>query len=1303
MRRATARSWRRPAEQPLEERHLLQLGLLADKDILESFTVPRHEATASAASPHLQLRLGHAGLVVPERELSVLQGFIRGAAPLGDRDAQDGAESILMVTGEPGAGKSVLMQELYQSLALGVIEGKHGLVPLIVFARDLNLKLLDDAEVQGAEGMLKLVLHLYQARVERGERDLAALIEYVERRWKVRDFLVIVDGLDEIAQRTAYEEIQKKLFTLVSRDVKAHATFHRYVLSCRVDEDLQLFHGAKTLRIPGLSEEMREAFCAQLLGQSISSYRLMPAHVFRRNPYFLSLLREHLSRSRERIQQHTLDFGYLMDRYLEREVDRPVTGVRGHRDIEDRRVDFREYEPVVRPCLQWLAFHYASAASIAGLYDYSPIDAALATSFLGAVGAGERAKESTPWRVLHHFLSVCTRVPRPELTNDELAELGILRLLREGDVRILDDLGRRLGSGRKGIAEGDVHLAFGRLPAISPEPKELYDKLARALMPISRAFTTPLERLAFLLMVRGIAASHVLRIVSVVFDDAGQVLVRFRHRRLAEYFAACYLRDRWDELEGGLKVTPWLGSVLNLTCALEGRRCRALGWMVQRLERHPAEPTYLWRYAAEEAVEASFFAELGEAYSGYVGRVVLVLVASLLPPAPCQAAPTPPCPMTKKPAVATPVISKVTEVTVLGLLASLGASSVEAGTVPPEVEEQFLAYCAKTPPEWADLRRRAEVAMSNISGKPPSAIRTIASCWRAMVEPTGHLRATQARSRERVFAWIAVATGELIWLVLVLAGVLLVRILLLAIAPEVAGEMEHWRLPLLLAVLLSYSAWRYSEWSISPTVAAASATMWWRFAHDIWWLVVVWVAMWACAMVLGGIVFGIMMLSETPAWPVLGTIVGTIVMALMAGGMMYLAYPLLRRVLRYTRANTWSSFGRSVLSVALSEMTRKIVLTIFGVGLALVALSAYIYLWRLTLPLTGAVLVLLVGRGIVRYVRALSRQSVARSVRSRLLPIGVVVAVLAGLWVAGVVASASPGAAVTRNEAGSATGSTDAGGAALGRATAAPAPPPPTLHAEASRPPAPSESAPSRKSQEVPLHEWFAAESVACEPLLVEPPSGLIGALRSVPLWWDVSSKLGEAAMLFGRVSGGTFGDSGALKQALCRDSPHPIDTMVTLKERLGSRIAHLQEMEEHIRARNRSNFTRTGILLFIAGMLLIAFRALIVRRTFRRDQAHLAQLHNVDALAAFIEDNSRTESARLEALRRIDQEGIHSDADLKRADAAASAVMARKGRVEQTIGFNMAQMVRAAGNRLRHRDGVHAHVPAPGGGDADT
>jgi tRNA uridine 5-carbamoylmethylation protein Kti12 len=48
----------------------------------------------------------------------------------------------MIITGEPGLGKSVLTQEVHGSLARGIDNIHHSFIPLIVFASDLTLDLL---------------------------------------------------------------------------------------------------------------------------------------------------------------------------------------------------------------------------------------------------------------------------------------------------------------------------------------------------------------------------------------------------------------------------------------------------------------------------------------------------------------------------------------------------------------------------------------------------------------------------------------------------------------------------------------------------------------------------------------------------------------------------------------------------------------------------------------------------------------------------------------------------------------------------------------------------------------------------------------------------------------------------------------------------------------------------------------------------------------------------------------------------------------------------------------------------------
>src|SRR5262249_823931 len=103
-------------------------------------------------------------LLLDEKQKELISDFIGGPRlPSGTGlDSQKFEHNILMVTGEPGGGKSVLIQEIHASLCQGVVKGQHSFVPVVLFARDLTLSALDKCSATSDQPMRSLVLSSYE-------------------------------------------------------------------------------------------------------------------------------------------------------------------------------------------------------------------------------------------------------------------------------------------------------------------------------------------------------------------------------------------------------------------------------------------------------------------------------------------------------------------------------------------------------------------------------------------------------------------------------------------------------------------------------------------------------------------------------------------------------------------------------------------------------------------------------------------------------------------------------------------------------------------------------------------------------------------------------------------------------------------------------------------------------------------------------------------------------------------------------------------------------------------------------------
>ena len=632
---------------------MLQKAFDIERGDIGAAMVPDHEAMAKPARSTRNIDLGDADLILTRAVRRRLRSFltkprVRTANRSSERKNLE--QEILLVTGEPGAGKSVLLQEIHASLSLGVERGAHSFVPLFVFARDLSLSSLREAEKDSESPMRAFLKNYYESRYKSNvaNEDLAALYRLVSNDWEVTDCLIIIDGLDEISQRSAYEEIQQSLAIAILADLRSdRRAVHRFILSCRVDENLDLFPDGKSLFIRGLARAERERYCRALvksgnfdkatrrsLERALGSRRLIPAHVFRRNPYFMALLTRHIREDQDSVQgQEIINFDYLMRKYLEREATR-LSGRLAQKkgdNVDDRKRSFSELERIAQISLQYLAFRSASSATIGALYNDTTITSKLLLGFLRSIKEAEPIVETKSlWTTLNTLLDHAVDPQRTtNIPAGLLDKLDTTRYLRENDILLLDSAGLKLNRGAQ-IDETTMRAILGMIPHTDlSEPETWYADLLQCFSgALHKKKLSAKHSLALLIFLRSMVAAHALRIL-IISINGESISVRFRHRRLAEYYAACYVRDKWPSLRYTLEPSPWLGSILNLTAALEGPRCSTLHWLLDRLEKLPQPPYYKWRFSMGTILEASFFAHPGTEYDRAIARLCDAILFAL--------------------------------------------------------------------------------------------------------------------------------------------------------------------------------------------------------------------------------------------------------------------------------------------------------------------------------------------------------------------------------------------------------------------------------------------------------------------------------------------------------------------------------------------------------------------------------------------------------------------------------------------------------------------------------------------------
>ena len=353
---------------------------------------------------------------------------------------------------------------------------------------------------------------------------------------------------------------------------------------------------------------------------------LAPSHVFKRNPYFLSLLVSYLRLNQDTVRDGIINFDYLMRRYLEREALRPYASAHaslGGHNI-DRKNVFNEYEKISRAWLQSFAYQSCTNKESILLYNRVTLDINQIKYFIDDISS-RKGDNYTLWGNLNNMFESISKPRRKEkLSNEEIESYTIW--LHENDIKLVDDLALRLRiiqENRKKIGKEILQEALGTIPFKGMiEKKDWYSNFTSSYQQLleKEDFSFKNNLIAIFLF-RSIAAAQILRIIYVETDeDYGVIHIKFRHRRLAEYYAACYFKDNWNLLKDNLQYFPWLGPVLNLTSAIEGEACRTLDWLVSQVDEVGKTGRYLWRYSVETVVEAAYFSYPGDRYSNILSR-----------------------------------------------------------------------------------------------------------------------------------------------------------------------------------------------------------------------------------------------------------------------------------------------------------------------------------------------------------------------------------------------------------------------------------------------------------------------------------------------------------------------------------------------------------------------------------------------------------------------------------------------------------------------------------------------------------
>jgi len=153
----------------------------------------------------------------------------------------DSAERLPPITiqGEPGSGKSTLIFELYRQHAARIKERGQGWIPIIIFAHELSWDLLHPQT-----SLQALLINYFKLSFSKYDQRSGyhSIIEFLQDNYDRYQFLIIIDGLDEITNRQLYEDMTRKLNELLEQEWqgKDSSNINRYIVTCRSDDNQRI-------------------------------------------------------------------------------------------------------------------------------------------------------------------------------------------------------------------------------------------------------------------------------------------------------------------------------------------------------------------------------------------------------------------------------------------------------------------------------------------------------------------------------------------------------------------------------------------------------------------------------------------------------------------------------------------------------------------------------------------------------------------------------------------------------------------------------------------------------------------------------------------------------------------------------------------------------------------------------------------------------------------------------------------------------------------------------------------------------
>jgi hypothetical protein len=240
----------------------------------------------------------------------------------------DGLTRPVTIQGEPGSGKSTVLFELFR-LQLGrLVQFGHGWIPVFIAAHDISRDAIDRCAT-----LAQFLKQQLDTRAT-SESEFASLICGSLHSYRC---LIIIDGLDEITNRSSYEHICRRLNALLEEEWRNTPAWNRYLVSCRSDDNQRLIAGrllsikpvpfthviryllrkAKGARrqterykeLLGIVRQLKNARVSRLLLNYFS------------NPYLLSLIIEYY---KDLAAPPATHLRHVFEQVLEREIRKPL-------------------------------------------------------------------------------------------------------------------------------------------------------------------------------------------------------------------------------------------------------------------------------------------------------------------------------------------------------------------------------------------------------------------------------------------------------------------------------------------------------------------------------------------------------------------------------------------------------------------------------------------------------------------------------------------------------------------------------------------------------------------------------------------------------------------------------------------------------------------------------------------------------------------------------------------------------------------------------------------------------------------